>query len=503
MMDQTQQSMIFLVIFTIWASAVYIRVFDKTLKRYTALIGVCLILWMIIKIIKKYVPTTLSEYMWYLYYIPLLFIPAFYYNCSDYLKNNSKKKRCIVMCISFVLFLFVITNSYHRFVFSKEDANGNYTHRFIYYLICAWIFILLIMSIINLIKVGMTQRNKSKIIIPFIPIILGLIYTVLYVSGNKLIIKTNMSTIMGTLFCIGMEVLLNLGLIPNNFRYKKIFANSNLPLEIISKDGLKSFCTNHDIAVKNEIKQDIEKNKLKKQYKTENKIQNVKTIYGGYAIEEKDLSKINELKKELQSTNQKLLNQENLLQNQKKMETEIYEMKLNHEITELLDKKINEKRSQISKMLDEMEVPDLEKMYIIKLLISYCKRMSSLIISNYNKEKYNNERIELILNELLSDEKSLNVNGLVQVNNFELSSSETISVYEIVFSVLSGLKDVNFILNIEVNNASIKLKYLFDKNIQGLKQKLEEEKIEKVMQMDEKAYDNETNLELKIVRGES
>ena len=66
------------------------------------------------------------------------------------------------------------------------------------------------------------------------------------------------------------------------------------------------------------------------------------------------------------------------------METEIYEMKLNHEITELLDKKINEKRRQISKMLDEIEVPDLEKMYIIKLLISYCKRMSNLIISNYN-----------------------------------------------------------------------------------------------------------------------
>ena len=64
MMDQAQQSMIFLVIFTIWASAFYIRVFDKTLKKYTALIGVCLILWMIIKIIKKYVPTTLSEYMW-------------------------------------------------------------------------------------------------------------------------------------------------------------------------------------------------------------------------------------------------------------------------------------------------------------------------------------------------------------------------------------------------------------------------------------------------------
>ena len=146
---------------------------------------------------------------------------------------------------------------------------------------------------------------------------------------------------------------------------------------------------------------------------------------------------------------------------------------------------------------------DIEKMYMIKLLINYCKRMSSLVISNYNKEKYNNKRIETIINELLSEVKTLNVGGVLQTNNFEINSSETTAIYETIFEIIYNLKDVNFILNIEVKNTYIKLKYLFDKNIKGLKRKLEELKLERITVIDEKNNEDETKLEVRILRGES
>ena len=154
-------------------------------------------------------------------------------------------------------------------------------------------------------------------------------------------------------------------------------------------------------------------------------------------------------------------------------------------------------------MLDEMTEVDIEKMYMIKLLINYCKRMSSLVISNYNKEKYNNKRIETIINELLTEVKTLNVGGVLQTNNFEINSSETTAIYETIFEIIYNLKDVNFILNIEVNNTYIKLKYLFDKNIKGLKRKLEELKLERITVIDEKNNEEETKLEVRILRGES
>lgn len=503
-MNHAQQSTIFLVIFTIWIATLILRVFDKTLKKYTLSIGICLIFWMIIKVFKHYTTGSINHYMWYLYYLPLIFIPTFYYNCSEYLliKDNNKK-RIIAIGISIILFLLVITNDSHQLIFKILNENNDYIHKWGYYLVCIWIFLLLIMAVKNLVKVSMAEKDKKKTIIPFIPIILGLIYTVIYVLDIGFIEKTNMAIVIGTLFCIGLEVLFRLGLIPNNFRYRKIFLNSNLPIEIISKDGTKKINTNHYIEVEENIIKDIKNNELKKQYKAENKIQNVKSIQGGYAVEEKDISKINDLKKKLENTNQELLKQEELLKNQKKIKEKIFEVKIKNEIIELLDEKIDEKREHINKMLDEMTEVDVEKMYMIKLLINYCKRMSSLVISSYNKEKYNNKRIETIINELLSEAKELNTNGVLQTNNFEINSSETTTIYEIVFEIIYRLKDVNFILNIEVNNTYIKLKYLFDKNIKVLKQKLEELKLERITGIDEKNNEDETRLEIEILRGES
>ena len=92
-MTQTQQTVLALAIYTIWITLLYIRIFDKTLKKYVLSIGVLLAFWMVVRMIKTYTTGYITEMLWYLYYIPLLLIPTFYYNCSSYL-INSKNKFC-------------------------------------------------------------------------------------------------------------------------------------------------------------------------------------------------------------------------------------------------------------------------------------------------------------------------------------------------------------------------------------------------------------------------
>ena len=128
--------------------------------------------------------------------------------------------------------------------------------------------------------------------------------------------------------------------------------------------------------------------------------------------------------------------------------------------------------------------------------------MSSLVISNYRKEKYNQERMKLILEEVLWDAKNQKVEGVLQLNHFEITSSETITIYEAVFEVLILLQDIHFILNIEVTKAKMKLKFLFAKDIQNLKTKVEELHLEKILQVREKKDEEETKLELEFARGE-
>ena len=184
------------------------------------------------------------------------------------------------------------------------------------------------------------------------------------------------------------------------------------------------------------------------------------------------------------------------------MTSELYEVRVKNEITELLDEKIDEKRKQINKILDKMEEKDIEKICKIKILSSYCKRMSSLVISNYNQEKYNNKRIETIINELFSEIEIFKLSGVVQTNMFVITSNDTITIYDIIFETIIDLKDVNFVLNIKVDSKFIILKFLFDKKLKNLKQKIEKLKIEEITTIEEKNDEDATKLEVVILRRE-
>ena len=502
-MTQTQQTVLALAIYTIWITLLYIRIFDKTLKKYVLSIGVLLVFWMAIRMVKRYTTGYVTEILWYLYYIPLLMIPTFYYNCSSYLINSKNNKRRIVaIIISIILFLLVITNSLHNIVFKIKSNINDYNHNIGYFIIVAWILCLIVVAIINLIKSSKNKGYKNIILIS-VTILIGIIYTILYIKNIPVIRKTNMSVIIGTLFCVGLEMMLDFKLIPNNFRYKKIFKNSNLPLEIVSQDGKTRIATNHSINLKENIINDIKNNKVKSIYKDNNIIKNVNVINGGYSIEEKDYSKINEYEEKLKSIQQELIEQETILQKQRKIATEIYETKLKSEIIELLDEKIEQKRNLINELIKEMKITDIDKMQDIKLLLNYCKRMSSLVISSYNKEKYDNKRLEIIINEMLIEAQALGINGVLKTNNFEISSGETANIYEIIFETIMKFRETNFILYIQVNNSYTEIKYLFDGKHKNFKKEIEKLQLEKLLKIEQIIDEDGTTIKLKILRGEN
>ena len=276
-----------------------------------------------------------------------------------------------------------------------------------------------------------------------------------------------------------------------------------MPLVIISQNGKTRIATNHSINLKENIINDIKDNKVKNTYKDNNIVKNVKVISGGYSIEEKDFSRINEYEKELKLIQQELIEQETILQKQRKIATEIYETKLKSEIIELLDEKIEQKRNLINELIKEMKITDIDKMQDIKLLLNYCKRMSSLVISSYNKEKYDNKRLEIIINEMLIEAQALGINGVLKTNNFEISSGETANIYEIIFETIMKFRETNFILYIQVNNSYTEIKYLFDGKYKNFKKEIEKLQLEKLLKIEQIIDEDGTTIKLKILRGEN
>lgn len=448
------------ILFSVWMNSINYRIFDKKLKKYMLTMGGLLVIFICERIVKLYIQSNL---IWYLYYFPLIFIPTIYYLCSKFfLGKNSTKNKLAIYLVSTVLLILVLTNDIHRCVFSDFYGNGDYTYRWGYWGIVAWIFYLLIGSTVNLVLKKMKYKQDIRLIVPFIPIILGIIYTLSYSLEIPSIIRhTNMNVVISFLFFIGVEGILQINLIPSNVKYEKIFKNSYLPIEIVSNNGDIIYETKKYINKPQIITRDIKNNNVQKKYyngKNKNQVFEITRLNNSYAILKKDYSNIEKLKEELELRSKELLRQEKFLNNQKKIKDKLLEIKISNEILDALEDKIEEKKERIEFIIDNMEKPNKAELEEVKMLIAYCKRMSNLIISNYNNNTYNQDKIRIMLNELMEDSEMYGIYGMINIKeNIEISSIKASNIYEIIFTLFQNIRDTGVLINVNESSISILL----------------------------------------------
>ncbi len=496
---QLQITYIFLIIFTVWFFTLYNRIFDKQLKKYILAIGGLQIFWMIVRITRGITTGTAKILAWYAYYIPMIFISTFYYFSSKYIITKKIKYKKTDILISTILVVLVLTNELHHIMFSELDANGSYNHEIGYYIVCIWIFYQLIMSTTILVKNQIKLKKHYKVLVPFIPIILALLYTILYVIKNPLIEKTNMSVILGTLFFIGIECLLYLDLIPNNLNYVKTYKKSKLEKTIISRDTKMILTTKANVEIPKEIILDIKNGKVREKYKTDDYIYIIKQITGGFSVIKKSFKQINKLKKISLEKNNELKKQKRLLENKQKIIQELYEIKIRNQIIDKVTEKIKTRKQQIENMLLNMQTIKREELANIKLLIGYCKRMSNLVISNYNQEIYNQEKINILLQELILDASNLEIDGYLVNNSIKECSSDTaLKIYDSIFSIFENIKKSNVLIAINQEIKYIEIILKIENNANNILKKELLEKCEEIIDIKEKQIENTTKISYKI-----
>ncbi|MDO5569666.1 MAG: hypothetical protein Q4G04_06145, partial [bacterium] len=460
--------------------------------------GFLLIFWMIIRIIKSFgLPDNMVIMLWYLYYVPMIFIPYLYYKSTNYIFNKNKIFNIIAFIISLILVAFVLTNNYHSLVFkisSDFSVTGDYTYNFMYYIICIWTFYLLIKSIILLIIKKVKNEGFSyKIIFPILLILLGISYTYLYAIEFSFFRQTNMAVIIGIMLCLGVEVQLYLNFIPNNNKYKKLFVNSNLNINIVSKDGKNIYTTKSNNKLPNSILKDIISGNVKDKYSFNNYVYNVIELKNEYVIIIDDLNNIRLLENKIKNTNKELLKQKEALETEKKLAIKLNQLELKAKVFDELERNIKTRKNEIEKILTKKNInsDDLKK---IKMFIAYCKRQSSLIISEFNNEYFTKEGIELIVNELLYDFKDSNLTSGVMVDKINISSNDMSKIYEIIFSILECITDDSIYISIYIKN-DLTIKISLDGN-DNFKNKI---KFDKNIKIEEKKYDNEKTYIFKIM----
>ena len=450
---------------------------------------------MLIRIIRGVtIDINIERICWYLYYLPLIFIPTLFYVCSNSLLSKMNKTRKIfIYLISSILLILVLTNDFHELVFKFNNGiyfHNDYNHYVGYYLIFIWIFYLFGGGMIKLAINRLKIKKDLKVFLPLIVLLLGLIYTYLYILDVPYIRETNMSIVNSVLICLGIELAFYLDLIPNNKKYIQKFFNSNLDMAIISLDGKTKYTTCSFKVIPNFILDDIKNNKVKQIYQKKNIVYDIKENKDSYVILRKDLTNIFKLKEEMLKQQKELLKQQESMKLEEKTKRELYEIKIRKDTINMVEKKLEEKRLEAKKILmkDDIKREDLEK---VKRIIIYSKKKSMLIISEMNNEIYNEESIKILLNELIVGMSSLNIEGLVVVKNKMNIKGRIMSyLYDIVYELIENSKNNAVMIYVFSDNNMVNLKAVIGTN-KKIKDKL---KLDSNIKVKEKVYDTDTEL---------
>lgn len=486
---------LFAIFFTMWTIRLYYKLYDNKTRRYILFIGILIVFWMLIRIIRGVtIDINIERICWYLYYLPLIFIPTLFYVCSNSLLSKMNKTRKIfIYLISSILLILVLTNDFHELVFKFNNGiyfHNDYNHYVGYYLIFIWIFYLFGGSMIKLAINRLKIKKDLKVFLPLIVLLLGLIYTYLYILDVPYIRETNMSIVNSVLICLGIELAFYLDLIPNNKKYIQKFFNSNLDMAIISLDGKTKYTTCSFKVIPNFILDDIKNNKVKQIYQKKNIVYDIKENKDSYVILRKDLTNIFKLKEEMLKQQKELLKQQESMKLEEKTKRELYEIKIRKDTINRVEKKLEEKRLEAKKILmkDDIKREDLEK---VKRIIIYSKKKSMLIISEMNNEIYNEESIKILLNELIVGMSSLNIDGLVVVKNKMNIKGRIMSyLYDIVYELIENSKNNAVMIYVFSDNNMVNLKAVISTN-KKIKDKL---KLDSNIKVKEKVYDTDTEL---------
>ncbi|MGM9875332.1 MAG: histidine kinase N-terminal 7TM domain-containing protein [Bacilli bacterium] len=487
--------LLFAIIFTFWTVRLYYTLYETKTRKYILIIGILIIFWMLLRIIKGItINIDIERICWYLYYLPLIFIPTLFYICSNSLlsKMNTTRKILIYM-ISSILLILVLTNDLHELVFKFNNViyfHNDYNHNIGYYLIFIWIFYLFGGGMLKLAINRLKIKKDLKVFLPLIVLLFGIIYTYLYILDIQYIKDMNMSIVNSVLICLGIELTFYLDLIPNNRKYIQKFSASNLDMEIISLDGKTKYTTNSFKTTPNFILNDIKNNKVKNTYQKKHIVYDIKKNKDSYVILRKDLTNIFKLKDEILKKKKELIKQQENMKLEEKTKRELYEIKIRKDTINNIEKSLNIKREEAKEILmkDNVSKDDLEK---VKRIMIYSKKKSMLMISEMNNEVYNEESIKMLLNELIAGMQNLNIDGLVVVKNKMNIKGRIMSyLYDIVYEIIENSKNNTIMIYIFSNNNIVNLKTVIDTN-KKIKYKL---RLDSNIKVKENIYDTDTEL---------
>ena len=232
------RSILYMGLFFAWGITLKRRIVHKMVRRYLIGIDGLILFWLIVRTLKFHMLTIrfAVRYMWYLYYLPMLFIPMcgviIALTLGKPIDWRIPKKTLILWGVTLLLFILVITNDLHQkvFVFPADQrffewSDKEYSYATVYYIVMSWQITCALLALFLMLRKCRIPRTRRLMIMPFIPSALAIVYVFAYWNRYDwfMTLFGDLTVSQSILYALTFEICIQCRLIASNMRYDELF----------------------------------------------------------------------------------------------------------------------------------------------------------------------------------------------------------------------------------------------------------------------------------------
>lgn len=402
---------LYLLLFALWGFSLDRRIIQTQALHCLRLTAALMLVWLILRTLKYEFVTdlTVARYIWYLYYLPMLFIPLLGVYIALSLGKSEEFRLTgrigALAIIPAVLFLLVITNDLHQqaFAFSSGMPGGpdnySYSHGPVYFCCLGWMVTCMFFSLILLLKKSRVPCSKKKRLAPFVIGCATVLYGILYLLGLPAIRwwLGDMNVMFCLLYAAIYESCIRCRMIQSNTGYVELFEATTLAACIADRSGsivLRSRAAGEDMVCPKEGVPLIRPNGIR--------ISSA-PISGGYAVWQDNVRPLTELRTKLSENKSKIKNNKEKLQEAYLIQKKLNELTEKNRIYDELETKYGKQIARIGQLLKQCEGAEpAETQSLLKrilLLGTYIKRSANLYFLSQEYELLPQQELRLTVDE--------------------------------------------------------------------------------------------------------
>ena len=235
---------IYIGLFVAWGISVRSRIIQPQVRRYLTAVSALMIFWMTVRSIRYSLEEALwvMRHLWYLYYLPMLFIPllAVFIALSLGKPESFRLPKWTVLLYipTAALLLLVLTNDLHQLVFRfPEDAvvwMNEYRYGIVYFPVVGWMVLCALTALVIMLVKCRVPNSRKVLVLPFVPVVLSVIYGALYIFQLPWLrlIAGDVTVVFCLLIAATLESCIQCGLIQSNTHYRELFDASTVGAQI-------------------------------------------------------------------------------------------------------------------------------------------------------------------------------------------------------------------------------------------------------------------------------